>query len=198
MSATSIEFLRRLQTNSHSGMESPSGPWNRFYDVYGPFISNWLVQQGVRRADAEDIQQEVVCILLRELPHFCHNGSVGAFRCWLRRITQNQLRRHRRTHGRERDAAADLVWLAKAMADANDACRRHWDREHDRFVIEQLLFRIRGDFHQSTLAAFERTALEGHSPHDVAQDLNLTAAAVIAGKSRVLCRLREEAASVYR
>ena len=93
---TSVHFINRLR----EGNETHS--WNRFCEIYDPFILGWLLRQGVRDCDAADIRQEVMCTVLCELPKFRHNGSLGAFRCWLRLVTVNELRRFRRRHRRER------------------------------------------------------------------------------------------------
>src|SRR5947208_428214 len=52
----------------------------------------WLRRHSVPAADAEDLTQEVMAVVVRELPGFKHNQHAGAFRSWLRTITVNRLR----------------------------------------------------------------------------------------------------------
>lgn len=52
--------------------------------IYRPFIYGWLRRHSASHQDAEDLTQEVLTILVRELPGFSHSGRVGAFRRWLR------------------------------------------------------------------------------------------------------------------
>ena len=51
---------------------------------------------------------------------------------------------------------------------------------------------VRGDFEEKTWQAFWRLAVEGHSAAEIAEDLQMTDAAVRQSKYRVLCRLRDE------
>ncbi|MCS7468705.1 sigma-70 family RNA polymerase sigma factor [Stieleria sp. ICT_E10.1] len=186
---TSVSMVHRLQ----AGNQTRS--WHQFFEFYEPFIQRWLTHQRLPESDAEDIRQEVMCTVLHEISNFRHNGSVGAFRCWLRMITVNQLRRYRR---RRRDqSGVDLEWLAASLASSDHEIHRQFDIEHDRYLLTRLLEFVVTDFSSSTIDAFRMTALEGRSPADVADRLGITKAAVIAGRSRVLCRLRESAATLF-
>jgi DNA-directed RNA polymerase specialized sigma24 family protein len=51
-----------------------------------------LHQQGLPRSDADDLAQEVMLVIVREMPHFEHSGRKGAFRNWLRMITVHRRR----------------------------------------------------------------------------------------------------------
>ncbi|QDV87512.1 RNA polymerase sigma factor [Planctomycetes bacterium TBK1r] len=186
---TSISLVQRLQA------ENQPRSWQQFFEFYEPFIRRWLTRQRLPEPDAEDIRQEVMCTVFNEISNFRHNGSVGAFRCWLRMITVNQLRRHRR---RRRDqSGVDLEWLAASLASSDHEIHQQFDVEHDRYLLTRLLDSVDGDFASATIDAFRLTALEGESPADVAERLGITKAAVIAGRSRVLCRLRESAAALF-
>ena len=96
MAETSATLLQRLNDRSDSVA------WRRLVDLYTPLINAWLRRQGVSAEDAEDLTQEVLGIVVREVSRFRHNGRVGAFRTWLRTITINCLRqswRSRRVRG---------------------------------------------------------------------------------------------------
>src|SRR6056300_522709 len=86
MNETSISLLDRIRDTSDS--ES----WNRLVTLYAPLLRRWLRRYGIQDSDAEDIAQEVMSVLLRELPNFQHNRRPGAFRSWLRGILANRLR----------------------------------------------------------------------------------------------------------
>src|SRR6478752_7240464 len=86
MAETSATLLQRLNDRSDSVA------WKRLVDLYTPLINSWLLRQGVSTEDAEDLAQEVLGIVVREVPRFQHNGRAGAFRTWLRTITSNCIR----------------------------------------------------------------------------------------------------------
>jgi RNA polymerase sigma-70 factor, ECF subfamily len=186
MSDTSASLLERLR-------EQPAdADWRRLVELYAPLIRGWLRRHGVTDADADDVGQEVLTVVVRRFPDFTHNRRRGAFRAWLRAITANCLRDFWRAR-RLRPAGPDFAGLLDQLADDASEMSGQWDREHDLHVARRLLELIRGDFAPSTWEAFRRVALDGAAPAAVAADLGLTVNAVFIAKSRVLSRLRQEA-----
>jgi RNA polymerase sigma-70 factor (ECF subfamily) len=172
--------------------------WRRLVGLYEPLLQGWLRRQGVQHADAEDLVEDTLATLARSLPTFCHNGRPGAFRSWLRGILVNRLRTFRRSRRarRARRAAIDPHRLADVLADPDSDLSRGWDDDHDRYVARRLLERIEPEFQPRTWLAFRRVAIDGADPDLVAGELALSVASVYAAKSRVLKRLREEAADL--
>jgi RNA polymerase sigma-70 factor (ECF subfamily) len=164
-------------------------------DVYTPLIRDCLRRYGIRAEDAEDITQEVLGVVHRELPHFEHSQRTGAFRCWLRSITLNKLRgfwRSSRTHAVASGDSAVQQELEQ-LADSDSGLSRVWDEEHDRHVLRRLLELIEPEFAPTIWLAFARVALKGDPAALVAADLGITVNAVLLAKSRVLRRMRLEA-----
>src|ERR671924_2221240 len=60
--------------------------WKDLTDLYRPLILGWLNRQGVPAGDLEDLNQEVLLSVVKNLPGFQHSGNRGAFRSWLRTI----------------------------------------------------------------------------------------------------------------
>jgi len=70
------------------------------------------------------------------------------------------------------------------------------EREHDQHVIASLMERVQGDFSPLTWQAFRRHVQEGEPAGQVAEALGLSLNSVLLAKSRVLKRLRQEAAGL--
>src|SRR5271168_3972256 len=103
MAETSATLLERLNDRSDSIA------WRRLVDLYSPLINGWLHRHGVSTDDAEDLTQEVLAVIVREVSRFRHNGRVGAFRTWLRTITINCLRQSLRSRRVRAQATARLT-----------------------------------------------------------------------------------------
>jgi RNA polymerase sigma-70 factor (ECF subfamily) len=164
-------------------------------DLYTPLIQGWLRRYDVRPEDAEDLTQEVLSVVVRELPRFEHDRRRGAFRCWLRTITIHRLRGFWRASRTRPAATGDRAVdeQLRQLEDPDSHLSRLWDEEHDQFVLRRLLELIEPDFTPSWWQAFRRVALGGERAAAVAADLGMTVNAVLLAKSRVLRRLREEA-----
>jgi RNA polymerase sigma-70 factor (ECF subfamily) len=181
MLLTSTNLLHRLRR--------PNQPeaWERFVRLYTPLLLVWAQRQGLQAADAEDLVQEVLVKLLRELPEY-RRGEGQSFRGWLFRSTVNQcldFRRRRATR-----ALPGAEGLAQA---ADPAGPPHLEEaEYRRLLVRRGLDLIRGDFNETTWAAFQGVLVQGGLVADVAARLSITANAVYLARHRVLTRLRQE------
>ena len=189
MEPTSLSLLNRLR-----GAAPDAPDWQRLHNIYFPLIQAWLRRVPGINNDADDLAQEVLIILVRELPTFDRRRN-GAFRAWLRQITVNRVRTLRKARGRlpKTGDGDELDAHLNQLADSTSNLSAQWDRDHDQHVMQKLLALVQADFDAKSWLAFTRFALDGASAADVARELSMTVNAVVLAKFRVLRRLREEA-----
>jgi RNA polymerase sigma-70 factor (ECF subfamily) len=189
---TSASLLERLRG------QPDDAAWRRLVDLYTPLLHDWLHRHGLQASDADDLVQEVLAVVVRELPHFRHNRRQGAFRRWLRTILVHRLRDfwRARRHRPEAKGGSDFLRRLEEWSDPDSDLSRLWDEEHDRHVIRRLLEVIEGEVTPTTWKAFHRVVVEGADEETVAAELGLSVNAVFIAKSRVLSRLRREAAGL--
>ena len=188
MPDTPVSLLERLR------LRPDAGSWQRLVDLYTPLIRDWLRRSALQPPDADDLTQEVLAVLVRELPQFRHDLRPGAFRRWLRTVTVNRLRGFWRAR-RGRPLAtgdSDFARVLDQLEDPASGPSRLWDQEHDRHVVRRLLEAIRSEFQPTTWQAFEGVMLAGDRPAVVAARLGISVNAVLIAKSRVMQRLRRE------
>jgi RNA polymerase sigma-70 factor (ECF subfamily) len=191
MDATSHSLLCR----AGSGV---ADAWDRLDRLYRPFLRGWFLAHGVHPADAEDLAQDVMVAAFRELKAFVHSGQVGAFRSWLRGVCLHRLQGYRRSlklRGTPEGGTRFQAQLHEVVDPAGDLAGDR-DREHDRELLRQLLANLAGEFEEKTLEAFRRLAFDGLAAPQAAAELGMSVAAVYIAKSRVLRRLRMEAAGL--
>lgn len=189
MSETSASLLARLRDRADGDA------WQRLVHVYTPLLAGWLRRYDLQPADADDLVQDVLTVVVRELPQFQHNQRRGAFRHWLRTILVNRVREFWRSQ-RARPLAtgkSDVAQMLDQLADPDSGLSRLWDQEHDRHVVQRLLQLIEPQCSPTTWQAFRRLVLEGRKADAVAAELGISVNAVFIAKSRVLQRLRQEA-----
>jgi RNA polymerase sigma-70 factor (ECF subfamily) len=168
--------------------------WRKLVELYAPMLYGWIDRYSIQSSDADDLVQEVLTTLVRELSQFHYDPERGSFRSWIRTILSHRLQaffRARQTRPQPA-AGADAASMLDQLADPNSDLSRVWNEEHDRHVAHTLLKAIRPDFEPKTWQAFERTTLHGAKPADVAKELGMSVNAVFIAKSRVLRRLRHE------
>jgi RNA polymerase sigma-70 factor (ECF subfamily) len=188
MSETSLSLLDRLR------LQPDQESWQRLVELYTPLIQGWLRRNGVAPADADDLTQEVMTVVVREIPNFKHDQKPGAFRSWLRTITANRLRvlwRSRQT----RPVAAggsDFLKMLDELEDPDSDMSRLWDQQHDQHVARRVMDLVKPQFEPATWQAFRRVVLDGVKASVAAAELNISVNAVLLAKSRILSRLRQE------
>jgi RNA polymerase sigma-70 factor, ECF subfamily len=192
MVPTSASLLDRL----HDAADNSA--WRRMVDLYDPVIRGYLRRRGLASGDdADDVVQEVLAVVCRRVRDFDHNQRPGAFRAWLRTITVNCLRDHWRS-GKTRPVAlgGDGTDMLDQLADPDSGLSQEWDDEHDLHVVRRLMQLLESEFKPDSWQAFRRAALEKVPVDQVAAELGMTPNAVYIAKSRILQRLRQEAAGL--
>ncbi|MFO0968345.1 MAG: RNA polymerase sigma factor [Gemmataceae bacterium] len=192
MAETSLSLLHRLQK------DGAAADWSRLVDLYTPLIQGWLKRHGLTGPDADDLLQDVLSVLIRELPAFVHQERRGAFRAWLKTITVNRacgFWRQRNAHAQPA-GAADFGQVLDELEDPNSRPSLIWNEEHDRHVMSRLLAAIEPEFNAVHWQAFRRQVFDGLPASQVAAELGVTDNVVLLAKSRILRRLRQEASGL--
>lgn len=140
--------------------------------------------------ECDDLTQDIMVVLVREIPTFRHSGHRGAFRSWLRTVATNRLRNHWRA--RRGSPSSDEDGRLEEIEDRVDVLGELVEAEHHQLVARRLLELMEPEFTPGTWLAFRRQVLEGKSAAEAAAELGVTANAVLIAKSRVLRRLRQE------
>lgn len=187
MPDTSISLIDRIRHQSNADA------WNQLAELYTPVIRSWLRRYDVLSpSDVDDLVQDVLLTLSKELPRFSHSGRPGAFRAWLKSILVNRLRNYWRSR-QNRPAAvggSDFLDLVQQLQGEGTPVSQLWDQEHDRQLIQRLLELVEPRFAPATWQAFRLQVLEGLPAETVAADLKMPLHSVYAAKSRVLHAMR--------
>lgn len=189
MDVTSVSLLERLRA-----APDPAA-WQRLVDLYEPFVRRCLGRDPALATDLDDLTQDVMATIVRALPQFERRRD-GSFRAWLRTVTANRVRQWWRDRRSPAAGGTDAQLQFAELADPASGLSHQWDAEHDRHVLRRLLELIEPEFSPPVWKAFVRLALDGASAAEVTAELGTTENAVLLSKSRVLRRLREEAAGL--
>jgi RNA polymerase sigma-70 factor (ECF subfamily) len=189
---TSVSLLDRLKAAGPDDAD-----WLRFQDIYLPLLRQWLGRVPGLGDEASDLAQEVLLVVIRELPRF-ERQREGSFRAWLRQVTVNKVwsqgkRRRRQPDPGQRDATDRYF---EQLADPHGDLAQQWDRDHDQHVFQKLLALVQPDFSATAWEAFCRFGRQGQPAAQVAEELGVSVNAVLQAKSRILRRLRQEAGNL--
>jgi RNA polymerase sigma-70 factor (ECF subfamily) len=185
---TSTSLLERLS------QRPDEEAWRQLDLLYRPLILSWLKRDPNLQADADDLAQEIMTAVCRDVPGFTRQRT-GSFRKWLRTITAFRVKSyHRRRQSRPvaLGVEADEGPLAQ-LADDHTELAQLWDKEHNEHLVHRLLEMMAAEFNETHIRAFRRVILDEIKPAKAAEELGVSVNVVLLARSRILQRLRQVA-----
>jgi len=187
-SSTSLSLIDRVRAHD-------ADAWRRLSRLYGPLVYRWARQAGLQESDAADLAQDVFGVLAAKISDFRRNRAGDSFRGWLWGITNNKLKEFFRRQAADprafggTDAHLQLNALPEAPPEESREARL---METNASLIHRAMELIKTEFEENTWRAFWRTAIDEQTAPNVADELQMTSAAVRQAKCRVLRRLKQE------
>jgi RNA polymerase sigma-70 factor (ECF subfamily) len=183
-SQTSTSLLRRLRTDQAA--------WGAFVDRYGPLIYRWCRRWGLQPADAEDVAQNVLLDLARQMRTFVYDPQ-GSFRSWLKTVAYRSWRHLIEAHQKPGRVSRNPEVLENLKSEP--ACAdflQELENESDRELLEHAMRLVRVRVRQHTWEAFRLTALEELPAAVVAERLQMNVGTVFVARSKVQKMLQQE------
>jgi RNA polymerase sigma-70 factor (ECF subfamily) len=175
--------------------------WRMLVRLYEPLIEVWILRAKLRPPDVRDVCQEVFAAVSTAVSNFHKDRPGDSFRAWLRTIVRHKIVDFYRQAANQPGAIGGTEAMRRLdeiadVSTATDSLQDPTEREALRWIRQQALENIRGEFEPHTWQAFWRLAIDRVAAKDVAHEMGMTAPAVRMAKSRVLRRLREELGDV--
>lgn len=187
MATTSLSLLQRVKD------PLDEEAWNRLVDLYVPFLHAWGKRSGLNETDSCDLVQEVLTVLAKQLPKFEYDAN-KSFRSWLKTITLNRAKNFHRAAANRPAVGKESAILQQAAIDSTvDLFEQD---EYCAYVTKRLLGLVEHEFSESVWQAFCLSMFDDRPASEIAALLDMSVNRVYLAKSRVLQRLREEAAEL--
>jgi RNA polymerase sigma factor (sigma-70 family) len=153
---TRLTLLGRLSQDPTN-----QGAWVEFVERYGRHIYRWCRQWRLQDADADDVAQEILVKLAKQLRDFVYDPS-RSFRGWLKTIAHHAWRdfvdsRRRVPSSGGGERVQDLIQSLEAREDLLHRLAEAFDHE----LLEAAKARVRLRVAPHTWDAFRLVALEG-------------------------------------
>jgi RNA polymerase sigma-70 factor (ECF subfamily) len=186
---TRHSLIQRLQD---AGDEAA---WEEFASIYRPIIVRIALRKQLQFDDAEDLAQQVLLLVLKNISKWKADPARARFRTWLqtvvRNATLNALTRRPKEQASGGTTSLQKINQYPDMADSL-WFDLEWQREALRWVAQQ----VRGEFESKTWTAFWDTAIEQLSAQEVAERIGKSVGAVYIARSRVMQRIKQRIADL--
>jgi RNA polymerase sigma-70 factor (ECF subfamily) len=190
---TRYSLLSRLQ--DWDDQES----WKDFFDTYWRLIYSIALKSGLTDAEAQDVVQETVICVARDISKFKRDPKLGSFKGWLRNLTRwriaDQLRkRNPKALGEEAplNGATSLLEPGEMPLPVSSELERIWEAEWQSNLMEAALERVKRRVKEEHYQMFDLNVVRQWPAIKVAKTLQVSLAQVYLAKHRLLALLKRE------
>src|SRR3954470_1354976 len=166
--------------------------WRDFFDTYWRLIFNIARKAGLSDVEAQDIVQETVLSVARNIDGFRYDPAVCSFKSWMLQITRWRIANQRKKRQREENrvqnavAASDETAAIERIADpAGFDLESIWDEEWRKNLLKAALERVRRRIDPEQFQIFDLHCIEQWPVSKVTATLGVSAARVYLVKHRV-------------
>lgn len=186
---TRHSLIQRLQN------AGDDAAWEEFTSIYRPIIVRIALRKQLPFDDAEDLAQQVLLLVLKNISKWKTDPARARFRTWLqtvvRNATMNALTR------RPKDQASGGTSSLQKLNQCPDKADSLWfDLEWQRETLRWVAQQVRGEFESTTWTAFWDTAIEQLSAQEVSERIGKSVGAVYIARSRVMQRIKQRIADL--
>lgn len=167
--------------------------WEEFVKYYKQFIHMILNHMSFRTAEFEDMEQEVLLKIWKNLPNFELDKERANFRTWLSWLIRNSvidyIRKARQYETRQNAATEHHLQESDVISqpDLDKIVEREWVR----YLTQTALNNIRNLFSGAAVRSFE-LSLAGKTSREIGAELDINHESVRTLKNRVKVRLVKE------
>ena len=189
----------RASLISEIGDPENARAWADFTDLYAPVIYRLARSKGLQHVDAQDVTQEVLVKAAQKAATWDSAMNRGSFRGWIGVVLRNLVIQKFGRKGSVAKAIEAVGGDCQTLGNLPD--NRHglsaaFDHEAQLEAFRIAGRRVRSEFSDATWQAFWKTWIDGLSVNKTAEVLGISSGAVYIARSRVMRRLREEAAKL--
>jgi RNA polymerase sigma factor (sigma-70 family) len=166
--------------------------WQTFFELYWRLLYNVAKRAGLEDVDAQDVVQDTVMAVAREIPQFRYEPERGSFKQWLFRILRRRVADHFRKLYRQPARSGVTPEMLEERGDADAIVMRDgvslsdaWEEEWERSVLDAAIAEVRAQANPKHFQVFDYCVLKEWPVAKVAATLDMNAAQVYLARHRV-------------
>jgi RNA polymerase sigma-70 factor (ECF subfamily) len=177
--------------------------WQDFFDTYWKLIYGIARKAGLTDAEAQDVVQETVISVAKNIEGFRYDPAVCSFKSWMLQLTRWRISNQLKKRSAEAVRHAPVVDSGSPRADETPTIERIpdpdgfrleaiWDDEWEKNLLAAALERVKRRVDAAQYQIFDLYCVEGWPAWRVARTLGVNAGRVYLARHRVGRLLRKE------
>ncbi len=184
---TRYSLLSRLQDRDDQDS------WRDFFDTYWRLIYSIALKSGLTEAEAQDVVQETIICVAKDIEKFKRDRTLGSFKGWLRNLTRwriaDQLRKREPPAPAENAGSSEMSELTD-LADAG--LEQIWEMEWQANLMATAAERVKRRVKEEHFQIFDLNVVRQWPASKVAKALGVNIAQVYLAKHRMLALIKKE------
>jgi RNA polymerase sigma factor (sigma-70 family) len=194
LAPTRLSLLERLRDlDDH-------GSWQEFFNTYWKLIYLAAIRAGLSDADAEDVVQETIIGVARNMENFRYEPKVCSFKGWLMHVTRSRIVDHlRKALPSKRsfvplpeDTRTEEAEPFMLELQSGERFEDLWDAEWKKNLIEAAMERVKRKVAPDHYQIFYLHSLKGMPARDVGELLGASVPKVYVVRHRVARLIKQE------
>ncbi|HAB18515.1 MAG TPA: sigma-70 family RNA polymerase sigma factor [Verrucomicrobiota bacterium] len=174
--------------------------WRDFFDTYWRLIHSTAMKAGLSNEEAEEVVQETILSVAKNIADFKVDPKRGSFRAWLLNTVRWRITDQFRKRGkgvshqplRSDDTSSGTDTVDRIPDPAAAACEAEWNREWEENLLESALDRVKARVKPELFQIFHLLATRRWSAGRVAQRLQVNLAKVYYARFKVGTLVKRE------
>ena len=174
--------------------------WQDFFDTYWKLIYGVARKGGLTEAEAQDVVQETMIAVARQMPTFKYDPAIGSFKTWLLNITRwriiDQLRKRGPAAAHRSATPEESVTGARTVEKVADPAAQDlstlWDAAWEKNLLQAAITRVKRHLDPQKYQIFDLCVNKEWAPEKVAETFNVPVDQVYLAKHRVSELIKKE------
>jgi RNA polymerase sigma factor (sigma-70 family) len=170
--------------------------WKDFFDTYWRLIYSFAIKSGLTDAEAQDVVQETVISVAKDIQKFKRDRTLGSFKGWLRNLTRwriaDQFRKRTRSVPAGNNLSTPSTSPDEIAGPVNADLEAIWEEDWQANLLEAAMERIKPRVKEEHYQMFDLNVIRQWPAGKVAQTLGVNIGRVYLAKHRVMALIKKE------
>jgi RNA polymerase sigma-70 factor (ECF subfamily) len=172
--------------------------WRDFFDTYWRLIYSIALKSGLTDSEAQDVVQETILSVAKDLHKFRRDRLLGSFKGWLRNVIRwriaDQLRKRTQAVRNETQSSeGEIQEVSTAdVPDPNVESEALWEQEWQENLLKTAMEKVRPRVREEHYQMFDLYVVKGWPAKRVARTLGVRTGSVYLAKHRVAALVKFE------
>ena len=176
--------------------------WRDFFDTYWHLIYSYALKSGLTEAEAQDVVQETIIAVAKNIQKFRRDRSLGTFKGWLKNLTRwriaDQLRKRTKLSKEDEDNRSLGGEMTEIPGAVDAGLESVWEQEWEANLLETAIRRVKRRVREEHYQIFDLYVLKQLPVRKVARTLDVSVGQVYLAKHRISLLIRREIRALER